>query len=249
MYLPNTQSVKRLLQVAAVTSLLLASPGCQSVTGSASVSSVRIIDASPDAPGLDIYQAGSALAYNLGFGTVTSYVSISPGISTISADTAGSKQQLVSTRGTFAASTQYTVLIGNVAANLQETVLTDRSIPAPSGQIAIRVLDQATRFSTGVDVYLVPSTSKIGSVTPVLTNLVFGSNSGYITVPAGTYSIVLVPTGTTVTGTTTGTYTGPATAYSVGAARTFILLDQQVITDPGFQVVVADDFDSPSVTS
>ncbi len=249
MLLLKIKLVKRSLEAAAVSCLLLALPGCQSVTQSASVASVRIIDASPNAPGLDVYEGGSALAYNLGFGTVTSYVSISPGISTISADTAGSKQQLVSARGTFAPSTQYTVLIGNVAASLQETVLTDRSIPAPSGQIAIRVVDQATRFSAGVDVYLVPTGTKLGSVTPVLTNLVFGSNSGYITVPAGTYSIVLLPTGTTVSGTTTGNYTGPATPYSVGAARTFILLDQQVVTDPGFQVVVADDFDSPSVTS
>ena len=43
---------------------------------------------SPDAPGLDIYQNGSAMAYNLGFGTVTSYVSIPAGVSTITADTA-----------------------------------------------------------------------------------------------------------------------------------------------------------------
>ena len=235
-------------RLGALALLLGALPGCQNITGSMPVSQVRIIDASPDAPGLDIYQGGSALAFNLGFGTVTSYVSIAPGISTISADTAGSKQQLTTARGTFAASAEYTVLIGNVAADLGETILTDQSAPAPSGEISVRFLDQATRFSTGVDVYFVPAGSTIATVNPILTNVVFGTNSGYINVPIGTYTLVLLPTGTVPVATTVPIYTGAKVAYAAGAARTLILLDQQVITDPGFQVITADDYDSPSIT-
>lgn len=237
--------VRPLLAVSVVAPLV----GCQNITGSVPVSLVRIIDASPDAPGLDIYQGGSALAYNIGFGTVTSYVGIAPGISTISADTAGSKQQLSTARGTFAASAQYTVLVGNVAAELGETILTDQSTPAPSGQISIRVLDQATRFSTGVDVYFVPSGSTIATVAPILTNVVFGTNSGYINVPIGTYQVILLPTGTVPAATTVPTYTGAKLTYAAGCARTLVLLDQQVITEPGFQVITADDYDSPSLTS
>lgn len=236
-------------RLGALALVLGALPGCQNITGNLPVSQVRIIDASPDAPGLDIYQGGSALAYNLGFGTVTSYVGISPGISTISADTTGSKQQLSTVKGTFAVSGQYTVLIGNVAADLGETVLTDQGTAAPTGQISVRVLDQATRFGTGVDVYFVPSGSTITTVAPILTNVVFGTNTGYINVPFGTYQIILLPTGTVPAATTIPAYTGAKVAYSAGAARTFVLLDQQVITVPGFQVITADDFDSPYATS
>jgi hypothetical protein len=228
--------------------LLVPLVGCQNIAGSVPVSQVRIIDASPDAPALDIYQGGSALAYNLGFGTVTSYVGIAPGVSTISADTKGSKQQLSSAKGTFAASADYTVLIGDVAADLGETILTDQSTPAPSGQISIRVLDQATRFSTGVDIYLVPSGSTVAMASPILTNVVFGSNSGYLNVPAGTYQVVVLPTGTVPAAATVPIYTGAKVTYAVGAARTLVLLDQQVLTEPGFQVITADDYDSPSVT-
>lgn len=237
------------VRLAGLAVILGALPGCQNITGSMPVSQVRVIDASPDAPGLDIYQGGSALAYNLGFGTVTSYVSIAPGISTIAADTAGSKQQLSTARGTFAASAAYTVLVGNVAADLAETVLTDQSGPAPSGQISVRILDQATRFSTGVDVYFVPSTATLATVMPILTDVVFGTNGGYINVPIGTYTIIILPTGTVPVATTIPIYTGAKTAYAAGAARTFLILDQQVITDPGFQVITADDYDSPSITS
>jgi hypothetical protein len=250
-----SQSVRNTARLAGLALLLVGLPGCQTITGVSSSSQVRIIDASPDAPGLDIYQGGTAMAYNLGFGTVSSYVSVSPGVSTITADTAGAKQVLTTASATYAASAQYTVLIGNVAASLQETVLTDQSLPAPSGEISLRVLDQATRSATGVDVYLVPSGSQLSTAAPILTNVLFGSNSGYINVPAGTYSIVLLPTGTVpvdAAGTTPATkpiYSGTATAYGVGAARTVLLLDNQVLTNPGFQVVIARDYDSPAATS
>jgi hypothetical protein len=237
------------IRVSALLLLLGALPGCQNITGSVPVSQVRVIDASPDAPGLDIYQAGSALAYNLGFGTVTSYVSIPPGISTITADTTGSKQVLSTARGTFAASSQYTVLIGNVAASLSETILTDQSVSAPTGQISVRFLDQATRFSAGIDLYFIPAGSTLATVAPVLTNVVFGTNSGYLNVPAGTYTIAILPTGTVPISTTVPIYTGPSVGYAQGAARTIILLDQTVITNPGFQLITADDYDSPSLTS
>jgi hypothetical protein len=243
------------VRLAGLAVLLLALPGCQTITGVSTSAQVRIIDASPDAPGLDIYQGGTAMAYNLGFGTVSSYVSVSPGTSTVTSDTAGTKQVLTTAGATYAASAQYTVLIGNVAANLEEKVLTDQSLPAPSGQISMRVLDQATRYSGGVDVYLVPSGSTLATAAPILTNVLFNSNSGYINVPAGTYTIVLLPTGTVPTdasGTTPATvpiYSGAATTYSVGAARTVLLLDNQVLTTPGFQVVIARDYDSPTATS
>ncbi len=232
--------------------VIAALTGCQNITGAMPASQVRIINASPDAPGLDVYQTapglgatgqgGSALAYNLGFGTVTSYVSIPPGSATIAAVTAGSKQQLAAARGSFAAAGEYTVLIGNVAGELTETVLTDQSVPAASGQIAVRVLDQATRFDGGVDVYLVPSGAAIANVSPILTNAVFGTNGGYVNLPAGTYTLAVLPSGA-VPGATVPIFTGAKVTYAAGAARTLVLLDQPVNAEPGFQVITADDFD------
>lgn len=222
--------------------------GCQAVVSSTPVSQVRIIDASPDAPGLDIYEGTTPIAYNLGFGTVTSYVSINPGTYNITADSAGTRQTLSTGRGTFGDGSQYTVLIGNVAANLQELILKDQSQAAPTGQIALRFIDQATRISP-VDVYLVPAGQKLTAVTPVVTNLSFGVNTGYLNIPTGTYTLVMVPTGTIPTSATIATYIGPQVAYSGGAARTIILIDQQLVTTPGLQVITADDYDSPTATS
>jgi hypothetical protein len=246
----STQPDRSFTRLAVLLSVLgtLTLTGCQAIVNPATETQVRIIDASPDAPGLDIYQGSNPLAYNLGFGTVTSYIQLTPGIYTINANTAGTKQVLSSSKSTFAATTQYTVLIGNAAASLQQLTLTDQSQPAPSGQIALRFIDQATRISS-VDIYLVPAGQKLTAVTPLVTGIAFGINTGYLNIPNGTYTIAVLPSGTIPISNTTASYTGPQVAYTSGSARTIILIDQQLVTTPGLQVITADDFDSPGATS
>ena len=232
----------------AMACLLLATlSGCQGIVSSPVLSQLRIIDTSPDAPGLDIYQNNVALVYNLGFGTITSYVPLDPGTYTISAKADGTSQVLTSAKGTFAGGAQYTALIGNAFANLQETILTDQSQAAPSGQIALRFISQATHISP-VDIYLVPAGQKFIAVTPLVTDLSFGVNTGYLNIPNGTYTIVIVPTGTIPTSTTVATYVGPQVAYVNGSASTIILIDQQLVTTPGVQVITATDYTPPTAT-
>jgi hypothetical protein len=237
---------RRLLAAAACG--LLALTGCQSISGNTVVSQVRIIDASPDAPGIDIYEGTAPVAYNLGFGNVTSYIEINPGTYTLTADSTGTRQVLTSAAGTFAASSQYTMLVSNVAASLQETILKDQSSSAPGGDVAFRFLDEGTAVGA-VDIYLVPSGSAITAVAPILSNVTFGSNSGYLNVLAGAYKIVVFPTGTVPTATTVAAYTGAVVTYNSGSARTIVLLDQKLLSSPSVQVLTADDYDSPSATS
>jgi len=129
--------------------------GCQAIVSSAPQAHVRIINATPDAPRLDLYQDSNALAFNLDFGTVTSYIQLAPGAYNITANTAGTRQVLSTAKTTFTTSGQYTVLIGNTAASLQQLTLADQSQPAPPGQTALRFINQATRAGA-VDIYLVP---------------------------------------------------------------------------------------------
>jgi len=242
------RSRKRAINLAALATLSLTLPGCQSVTGNPYVAEIRIVDASPDAPGIDVYQGANILAYNLGLGTITTYVAISPGTYGIIADTAGTKQQLVTASGTLLNGGQYTVLIGNYLNSLQEVILKDQSTPAPTGQMNVRFVDQATSAGA-LDLYMVPAGSTIATVKPALTNITFNVNSGYFNIPAGAYTLVALPTGTIPTASTTTAYTGPSVTYASGSARTFVLVNQQVISTPGIQVVTGDDYDSPSATS
>lgn len=249
MRLFSSKSVVTAIQFASLSLSLGVLTGCQMAVGTASTAQVRVIDASPDAPSIDIYQASTGLAHNLAFGTITSYIPISPGASIVTANTAGSRQVLTTAKTTYAVATQYTVLIGDAASNLQQTVLVDQNQAAPAGQIALRVLDQATGLNTAVDVYLVPAGESLSAVRPIATGLLFGSNSGYLNLPAGTYAIELLPAGAVVSAATVPLYTGARATYASGVARTLLLLDQPMAATPGPQVVVADDYDPLEATN
>ncbi len=243
------QIARRASTAAFLLAALAPLPGCQSITGSPTTSQVRIVDASPDAGGLDVYQgAAGVLAYNLGLGTITSYVPITPGNYSILVDASGTRTQLVAQPGTFLNGAQYTVLIGNYVTGIQETILKDQSTPSPSGQLSIRLLDQSTRAGA-VDVYLVPSGSTLLTTKPILTGVTFGGNSGYLSAAAGTYTLVVLPAGTVPTANIATFYTGAAVAYTGGAARTFVLIDQPSTSTTGVQVITAADYDPVGASS
>jgi hypothetical protein len=247
MFFKHHHLVRRLARLASVGAIVILS-GCQAMISGPPLSQVRVVTVSPDAPPLDIYQGSNALTFNLGSGTITSYIPLAPGTYTINAEIAGSKQVLSAAKATFAPFAQYTVLIGNSAANLQQLTLTDQSQPAPAGQVSLRFIDQATRINA-VDIYLVPAGQKLTAVNPVVTSVAFGANTGYLNVPTGTYTIAMLPAGTVPVSTTVDIYTGAQVNYPAGAARTIILIDQQLVPTPGLQVITADDFDSSSATN
>lgn len=230
--------------VASVTGL----SGCQAVSSTNSnISQLRIIDATPDAGGIDIYAGTNVMTYNLGYGTITSYIPINPGTYTLAGDSTGTKTALASVRASLLNGKQYTLLFSNVAASLQAQVLTDQSSPAPTGQIALRFLDEAI-YPGSLDLYLVPSGSTLAKVNPVLTSVNFGNTATYLNVPYGTYTLYVVSAGTVISDTTVPLYTGSSTTYPTGSARTFVLLDQQILTTPAVQVVMTADYDSATAT-
>jgi hypothetical protein len=212
---------------------------CQNVTGSIQYSQVRMIIVSPNAPGIDVYEDNGVIAYNLGFGTITSYVPITPGSHDLAMKSAGTTQLLVSADGNFGYNKQYTVLVSNVLAQITEQILTDQSSAAPTGEVSLRFIDEATQIG-GVDVYLVPSSATLATTNPLLTNLVFPTVGGYTNIPTGSYAIVVCATGTIIP-----LFTGSTNSYAAGSARTIILVDQQILSKPSVNVLTADDYDSP----
>jgi hypothetical protein len=248
MFFKQRHLVRCTPRLASLAALLGVLSGCQAIVSSAPLSQVRVITASRDAPSMDIYQGDSALTFNLAAGTVTSYIPIAPGTYTINAEASGSRQVLSAAKATFAPSAQYTVLIGNTAANLQQLTLTDQSQPAPAGEISLRFLHEASRINA-VDLYLVPAGQRLSAVSPVVSGVSFGANTGYLNVPVGTYSLVVLPAGAVPASTGSAIYAGAQFRYPAGDARTIILIDQQLVAPPGLQVITADDFDSSSAAN
>lgn len=239
------QSARKAASLAVLAAVPGVLTGCQGLIGNASSSQVRIIDVSPDAPNLDIYQSHEAIAYSLGFGTITSYVPVTPGTYNIAARSTGTAQVVSAAGETFLPSTQYTVLIGNT--DPQQLTLKDQNQPAPSGQIALRFIGEAPRTGA-VDIYLVPPRQTLADARPVVTNVSLGTNTGYLKAPTGTYTIVMLPAGAIPSGTAAANYAGTQVSYADGSARTVILIDQRQVSGYHLQVITADDYDPPSAS-
>jgi hypothetical protein len=221
--------VLRVAAGVAATALLSGCQGIQLTAGSSA--QLRVIDASPDAGSVDSYENNTGLAYNLGFGMMTSYMPMQPGAYTLSAARSGSRQTLASGNMMLVAGRQYTAVEGNIAAGMQQTLYLDQTEPAPNRQIAVRLIDQVTRPGA-VDVYLVPGTGKLAYTTPLVTNLSLGGNSGYLQLPAGTYAVVVAPAGTSPTSSSATLLSGAQLSYASGSVRTVFLIDSPTAARP-----------------
>jgi hypothetical protein len=225
--------------------------GCQVVASSPQYTQVRFIDATPDVPtpgGLDVYQNTTVALYDIGFGTVSSYIAIPAGTYNYSVDVAGARMQLANIMNNFVIGDQYTILIGYPAASMQMMIVRDQTIPAPANRFAIRFFHQSTR-NAPVDIYLIPAGSKITDVAPLQIGVKFGNLATYVDVPSGAYTLVVLPTGAVPGGTTAPLYTGSQVTYPATSARTVVFIDDQPPGAPGLQVITAADYDSPGATS
>lgn len=235
---------KSALGLCAVLSLAVALglAGCEHVQGYSAVSLVRVIDASYNAPALNVYIGGSLVATNLGQGEITPYGTYGPTASTkISVTSTQNTNALVTTTGTLQANQSSSVLITDINATYQVTLLADQSTPAPSGHSAYRVLNQAP--STGpIDVYFLAGTTAAdyAAAKPVITSLAVGATSGYVTIPSSTLYMVIVAAGTTLTTTSTSIYVSPAQTLIGGEVRTVLVVDPLVTSQP-VQVYIAKD--------
>jgi hypothetical protein len=223
--------------------------GCQSLNmNPANMAQVRVIAASPDAGSMDFYAGPAALAYSVDFGTASTYVPLAAGSLRLSATAADTTQMLVASNAALAAGRQYTAVVTNVAASLQETIYADQTTAAPAGEVAVRVIDAATRAG-GVDLYMVPEGGRLTATTAMRSGLVFGSSTGYMLAPAGTYSLTVVPAGTSPTNQATTLLIAPQASYAAGAARTVVLVDHvnaKAQQAQGIDEIVADDYDPSS---
>jgi Domain of unknown function (DUF4397) len=221
-------------------SLLLA--GCQTVTGYSAVSLVRAIDASYNAPAVNVSVEGTLLAANIGQGSITVYGGFAPSRNaTVKVTGTSNTKTLVSSNVTLVANKSQSVLITDFNADYQVTVLEDQSTPAPTGHSDFRVLNQAP--STGpVDVYFLAGTSEtvFATAKPVITGLAVGATSGYVTIPSSTLFMVIAPTGTTLSTTLTTIYSSGALALVGGEVRTVLIVDPVLVTQP-VQVYIAKD--------
>lgn len=214
----------------------LAISGCTTVAGSGPTTLVRVIDATYNSQALDAYVSSTPIAVNFAGPSISNYAFLPPGSATIKITPTGkSATVLAQLTTTLQASQQHTVYLTGQGTDFQLNLLNDQNTPAPSGSFSVRFLQQAV--STGpIDIYFIPDGTKLAAAKPLLSDLAPGTITSYTNVPAGTYDLVVVPAGTI-----TNAYTSAATAFSSGQVITVLIVDQQLLSTPPVNVLVAND--------
>jgi hypothetical protein len=210
--------------------------GCQSVQSSApSQTMVRVIDASYNAPAVNVDVATTPIATNIGAATFTNYAFLPPENATAYVYPTGKMTSTASAAGQFLVSEQHSVFLTDSGGGYTASILDDRAIAPPTGYFSIRFLQQA-RVAGAVDIYVVPSTGTLAGSKPLFTDVTPQSVEGYINVLAGMYTIVVTPTGVITT-----PYTSPTITFVDGQVRTALIMDSQLTKDPPVSVTVGND--------
>lgn len=209
--------------------LLFGVVGCDDDNGNrASVALLRILHDSPDAPPVDGFiddvEVVSDLPYLNAFPpNGDGYAPIPSGVNNIKVKAAGTEITVIDADLDFQRNSETTIIVTGLLDDdsIFPIVLEDdNSLPAP-GFIKVRAVHGAPGVGN-VDIYINPPGTDIDTVDPTLTNVPFGGSSGYLEVPAGSYQVIVTPTGTKVIAIDTG-----AVEFFGGEIRTAVAVDSQ----------------------
>ena len=211
--------------------------GCQSVQSSApSQTTVRVIDASYNAPAVDVKVGTTPIATNIAAATFTNYAFLPPENATAYVFPTGTSKATAQAAGQFLVSQAHSVFITDTTNGLYTaSILEDQATVAPSGYFSIRFLQQAL-IAGAVDIYLVPSSSTLADSKPLFADVEPGSAVGYANVLAGAYTVVITPAGSIKT-----PYSSSPITFVGGQVRTALIMDAQLTTNPPVTVTIGND--------
>jgi hypothetical protein len=181
---------------------------------------LRLAHLSPDTPAVDVYvdsvadPAARVMLPGVGYGTVSPYRPVPPGIYSVAMRAAGaspSTPPVLSTTVQVDAGSAKTVAGVGHFADLGLTVLADDLTPPPAGQARLRVISAAAGASS-VDVSVVGGAQ-------LAQGLAFGKAGGYVTVPGGAATLSVTPSG--------GTAARVPVTLDAGSVYSLLVLDRK----------------------
>jgi len=187
---------------------------------------VRVINASPDAGGVDVAVDGKTVITGLAFGGLfpaSDYLTLTAGNRRVEFRDTGTTTDRINSNIAFASQKQYTLLaVGKVSDNTIAALLkTDDNSAPSSGNIKVRVIHSAVDGPAHIDIFVVAPGTDITSATPTIAALAYQQASDYLNIAAGTYEVVMTDTtDPTKTKKFDQTYT-----LTAGQIRTLVTLD------------------------
>lgn len=181
----------------------------------------RLMNAVPDETNLELLVNSTSVANNIAYGTSNGYQTVKSGSQQVVIEPSGASNALLTESITFTSGSDTTVIASNFSSSIQALVLADDNTAPASGDFKLRIVNSAPALGP-VDVYIVTPATDLNTVSPTLSNLAFDSASGYQSLTAASYEIVLTPAGQKFPAVDTGSL-----SFNSGQVRTFVGLNSQ----------------------
>jgi hypothetical protein len=157
------------------------------------VANVRVVHASPDAPGVDVFIDGGSVLSNLTTGNASEYLEVSAGSRRVQVNATGTDTSAIDETLTLDDGKSYTVLAVNRLANIKPLVVEDTRTASASGKANIRAIHAVP--GVPVDVYITAPGAALDTVQPAVSNFQFEANTGYVELDAGSYQVRITAAG------------------------------------------------------
>ena len=174
------------------------SPSCGEVLGlegSSSDACVRLVNAAPDAPPVDVYLNDAQISQNLEFGTATEYVTEPSGAGRgvrVTATGTPVEEAIIDTSLDFDPGQAYEILVTGAGDDLEATITGTDLRPLAQGQARLRVINaspDAGAFDVGI----------AGDEENLFEGVDFRDATDYVVLDAGDYSLEVRPGGEDMT--------------------------------------------------
>ncbi|UTA46659.1 DUF4397 domain-containing protein [Simiduia sp. 21SJ11W-1] len=157
---------------------------------------VRVVHNSADAPAVDVILNDAAMPAieDLAFPDFVGYVNLAAGDYDIAVNAANTTTTVIDAPGVALANGgSYTIIALNELAAIEPLVLVDNERRVAT-EAKVRLIHGST-LAGNVDIYVVGEAADITSATPNFSDIPFKAETGYVSLDAGTYDVVITPTG------------------------------------------------------
>ncbi|HYL29991.1 MAG TPA: DUF4397 domain-containing protein [Gemmatimonadales bacterium] len=211
-----------LAPLAALTLSLAAACGTGGTLTPSEVSALRLYNASPDSPPVDIFLRGGQVAQGLAYAHGMFYIYVNPGTNQLlEVRDNVTDAVLLDYTTSLTNGTAYTFAMAGLSGSRQGVLFTDDTSAAAAGNFKVRLLHLAP-LGPAMDIYITDPGADLNTVTPVATGITYTNASAYVTAPIGTKLIQLTQSGAKTALCTAGPIaftTGQSvTQFFVGAA-------------------------------
>jgi len=133
---------------------------------------------------------------DLEFPNVVGYVNLAAGDYDIEVTAANTTSAVINADGVALANgASYTVIALNQLANIEPLVLTDNERSVAT-EARVRLI-HGSSLAGNVDIYVLEQLADISMASPAFSDIPFKADTGYVSLAAGDYDVVITPTGTT----------------------------------------------------